>query len=83
MKETPDKHLHPDVVPGTYTDPILEECYRIKRKISAEMRAEQARFSTQEEYFEHLKAQEAELKKQGWKFIPAPPHPADTAEKKD
>ena len=72
MKETPD------VVPGTDTDPILEECYRIKREISAE----RARF-TPEEYDAYVKAREAELKKQGWKFIPAPPPRANTAAKKD
>ncbi len=27
-KETPEKH--PDFDPETYTNPILEECYRIK-----------------------------------------------------
>ena len=28
MKEAPEKH--PDFDPETYTNPILEECYRIK-----------------------------------------------------
>ena len=72
MKETPD------VVPDTETDPILEECYRIKREISAE----RARF-TPEEYDAYVKAREAELEKQGWKIIPAPPPRANTDAKKD
>ena len=33
MKEAPEKH--PDFDPETYTNPILEECYRIKAEISA------------------------------------------------
>ena len=72
MKETPD------IVPGTETDPILEECYRIKRKISAE-RAH----LTPEEHYAYSKAREAELEKQGWKIIPAPPPRANTAAKKN
>lgn len=72
VKETPD------VVLDTETDPILEECYRIKRKISAE----RARF-TPEEYDAYVKAREAELEKQGWKIIPAPPPRTNTDAKKD
>ena len=78
MEEFTVKEETPDVVPSTYTDPILEECYRIKRKIHEE----RARF-TPEEHYAYVKAREAELKKQGWKIIPAPPHPADTDAKKD
>ena len=33
MKEVPEKH--PEFDPETYTNPILEECYRIKAEISA------------------------------------------------
>ena len=33
MKEAPEKH--PEFDPETYTDPILEECYRIKAELSA------------------------------------------------
>ena len=72
VKETPD------VVLDTETDPILEECYRIKRKISAE----RAHF-TPEEHYAYSKAREAELEKQGWKIIPAPPPRTNTAAKKD
>ena len=42
MKGTPEKH--PEFDPETYTNPILEECYRIKAEISA-------KFKTQEEFF--------------------------------
>ena len=43
MKEVPEKH--PEFDPETYTDPILEECYRIKAEISAQF-----------EYYKYLKA---------------------------
>ena len=36
MKEAPEKH--PDFDPETYTNPILEECYRIKAEISAQFK---------------------------------------------
>ena len=49
VKGAPEKH--PDFAPETYTDPILEECYRIKAEISAE-------FKTQAEFFAYLKARE-------------------------
>ena len=38
MKEAPEKH--PDFDPETYTDPILEECYRIKAEISAQFKTQ-------------------------------------------
>ena len=63
-KETPEKH--PDFDPETYTDPILEECYRIKAEISAQ-------FKTQEEFFAYLKAGEEEDKRNGLKYIPYDP----------
>lgn len=51
MKETPEKHTEFD--PETYTDPILEECYRIKAEMSAQ-------FKTLDEFFAYLKAKEEE-----------------------
>ncbi len=60
MKETPEKH--PDFDPETYTDPILEECYRIKAEISA-------KFKTQEEFSAYLKALEEEGKRNGKKYV--------------
>lgn len=61
MKETPEKQVEYD--PDTYTNPILEECYRIKREISAE-------FKTLDELFVYLKAKEEEEKRNGVKYIP-------------
>ena len=51
VKEAPEKH--PDFDPETYTDPILEECYRIKEEYSAQ-------FKDVRDLFEHLKEIEAE-----------------------
>ena len=59
-KETPEKH--PEFDPETYTDPILEECYRIKAEISAQ-------FKTQEEFSAYLKAGEEEDKRNGLKYV--------------
>ena len=60
MKETPEKH--PEFDPETYTDPILEECYRIKAEISAQ-------FKTLEEFFEYIRAGEEEDKRNGIKYV--------------
>lgn len=60
MKETPEKH--PEFDPETYTDPILEECYRIKAEMSAQ-------FKTLDEFFAYLKAKEEEGKRNGIKYV--------------
>ena len=60
MKETPEKQ--PEFNPETYTDPILEECYRIKAEISAQ-------FKTVEEYYVYLKAKEEKEKRNGIKYV--------------
>ncbi len=60
MKEVPEKH--PEFDPETYTDPILEECYRIKAEISAQ-------FKTLDEYFAYLKARQEENKRNGIKYV--------------
>ena len=52
MKETQEE----------YTNPILEECYRIKDEINAQ-------FKTIEELSAYLKAQQEEDKRQGWKYV--------------
>ena len=52
MKETQEE----------YTNPILEECYRIKAEINAE-------FNSMEEFSASLKAQQEEDKRQGWKYV--------------
>lgn len=60
MKEVPEKH--PEFDPETYTDPILEECYRIKAELSAQ-------FKTLEEFFAYLRAGEEEDKRNGLKYV--------------
>ena len=59
-----------DFDPATYTNPVLEECYRIKREINAE-------FKTPGEYRAYLRAQSAKWKKLGWKYRSAPPRRVD------
>ncbi len=45
-----------------YTDPILEECYRVKRELSA-------RFNTVEELSAHLREVQEECRRQGMKIV--------------
>ena len=59
MKETPEKH--PEFDPETYTDSILEECYRIKAEISAQ-------FKNPGELYAYLKAIQEEEKRNGNKI---------------
>ena len=74
MKEAPEKQLEFD--PETYTNPILEECYRIKAEISAE-------FKTQAEFFAYLKALEEKDKRNGIKYVPYDPSKRLPIEKSD
>ena len=74
MKETSEKQ--PDFDPETYTNPILEECYRIKAEISAE-------FKTQAEFSAYLKAGEEEDKRNGIKYVPYDPSKRIPVEKSD
>lgn len=74
MKEVPEKH--PEFDPETYTDPILEECYRIKAELSAQ-------FKTLEEFFAYVKALEEEDKRNGIKYIPYDPSKRTPSEKFD
>ena len=60
MQETPEKQ--PEFDPETYTNPILEECYRIKAEISAQ-------FKTTEEYYLYLRAKQEEEKRKGIKYV--------------
>ncbi len=60
VKEPIEKH--PEFDPETYTDPILEECYRIKAEISAQ-------FKSLDEYFAYLKARQEEDKRNGVKYV--------------
>lgn len=60
MKEATEKQ--PEFDPETYTNPILEECYRIKAEISAQ-------FKTPAEFSAYLKALEEEDKRNGIKYV--------------
>lgn len=74
MKEVPEKH--PEFDPETYTDPILEECYRIKAEISAQ-------FKNPGEYYKYLKAMEEEDKRHGLKYIRYDPSKRTPSKKSD
>ena len=60
MKEAPEKQ--PEFDPETYTNPILEECYRIKAEISAQ-------FKNPGELYAYLKARQEEGKRNGVKYV--------------
>ena len=60
MKEVPEKH--PEFDPETYTNPILEECYRIKAEISAQ-------FKNPGELSAYLKARQEEGKRNGIQYV--------------
>ena len=74
MKEIPEKY--PEFDPETYTDPILEECYRIKAELSA-------KFKTLDEFFAYVKALEEEDKRNGIKYVPYDPSKRIPPEKSD
>ena len=65
MKEKPD----------TRTDPILEECYRMKEAFAA-------KFNSMEELYNYLKTEQKKFKALGWKYAPPPP-PRTESNKKD
>ena len=50
------------------TDPILEECYRMKAEFSAQ-------FNSLEELYNYVKAKEKKRRAQGWVYIDPPPPP--------
>lgn len=52
------------------TDPILEECYRMKAEFAAQ-------FNSIEELYDYLKAAEKKRKAQGKRYIDPPPPPAE------
>ena len=52
------------------TDPILEECYRIKAEFSAQ-------FNSLEELYNYVKAREKEGEAQGRVYIDPPPPPEE------
>ena len=55
------------------TDPILEECYRMKAEFAAQ-------FNSIEELYDYLKAQEKKRRAQGKIYIDPPPPPAEQSE---
>ena len=50
----------------TRTDPVLEECYRMKEEFAAQ-------FKSSQELYDYLKAQQKKFKALGWKYLPPPP----------
>lgn len=74
MKEVPEKH--PEFDPETYTDPILEECYRIKAELSAQ-------FKNLDEFFAYVRALEEEGKRNGLKYVPYDPSKRIPVEESD
>ena len=61
--------------PDTRTDPILEECYRMKEAFAA-------KFNSMEELYNYLKAEQKKFKALGWKYLP-PPQPRTKQNKKE
>ncbi len=62
MKEKENSEKQPEFDPETYTNPILEECYRIKAEISAQ-------FKNPGELYAYLKAMQEEGKRNGVKYV--------------
>ena len=52
--------------PDTRTDPILEECYRMKEAFAA-------KFNSMQELYDYLVAETEKNKALGWKYLPPPP----------
>ena len=61
--------------PDTRTDPILEECYRMKEAFAA-------KFNSMQELYDYLVAETEKNKALGWKYLP-PPQPRTKHNKKD
>ena len=59
----------------TRTDPILEECYRMKEAFAA-------KFNSMQELYDYLVAETEKNKALGWKYAPPPP-PRTESDKKD
>lgn len=72
VKEVQQKYPVPDFDPETYTDPVLEECYRIKRELSARFK-NGGEFDV-DAFYDYLAAQEEKGRKEGRKYVPMPPH---------
>lgn len=59
----------------TYTDAVLEECYRMKKEFNAQ-------FNSVKELSDYLKAENEKRKALGWKYISVP-QLQDSYEKKN
>ena len=64
MKEKPD----------TRTDPVLEECYRMKEAFAA-------KFKSAQELNDYLVAETEKNKALGWKYLPPPPSRTESSKK--
>ncbi len=49
----------------TRTDPVLEECYRMKEAFAA-------KFNSMQELYDYLVAETEKNKTLGWKYLPPP-----------
>ncbi len=56
------EEFHMKEAPEDYTDPILEECLRMKAEFNAQ-------FNSMEELSAYLKLENEKFKKQGWKYV--------------
>ncbi len=59
------EEIHVKEKPDTRTDPVLEECYRIKEAFAA-------KFNSAQELYDYLKANQKKWKALGWKYVPLP-----------
>ena len=59
------EEMHVKEKPDTRTDPILEECYRIKEELAAQ-------FNSTQELYDYLKVNQKKWKALGFKYLPPP-----------
>ncbi len=75
MKEDPKTYTDPVI---DYTDPMLEECYRIKEELSAQ-------FNSVEELSAHLRQVQEECRRKGMKVVSyyVPPEKRESQKESD
>ena len=75
MKEKPKNYTDPVI---DYTDPMLEECYRMKEEFAA-------KFNSLEELSAHLREVQEECRRRGMKVVSyyVPPEKRETEKKSD